>query len=60
MFAKLRRLFLFFPSLNRKEVAFHGVPSITFFIWWHFGRRVSFLGGSISEIAVCGLYLFVF
>lgn len=57
---KLDRLFIFFLRLSMKEVAFHCVPSITFFIWWHFGKRVSFLWGSISEIVVCGFYLFVF
>lgn len=63
-FIEFSRILIFFPVLfNVMLVAFQQVPfsSIVFFIWWHFGKRFSFLCGCISEIVLCGFCcLFVF
>lgn len=61
---ELSRILIFFAvPLDRMSVAFQQVlfSSIAFFIWWHFGKGVSLLCGSISEIVVCMFHcLFVF
>ena len=59
---ELSRILISF-QFNMMVVVFQQVPfsSIAFFIWWHFGKRISFLCGSISEIVLCGFHcLFVF
>lgn len=55
----LSRICIFFPILlNMMLVEFQQVAfsSIAFFIWWHFGKSISFLCGNISEIVVCGFH----